>query len=223
MALFKTKNLTKKYKSGDSFIFPIKKLNLEVDEGEFLMIFGPSGSGKTTLLYLLSTLERPDEGKLYYKGENLVELEEDDLFYLRRNEFGFVFQTFNLIPTLTSYENVLLPRMPEGISEEDKRKAKQLLKEVGLKDRINHKPAHLSGGEKQRVAIARALINNPSVVFADEPTGNLDSTTGKKIMELFKRINSKGVTVIMVTHNELLKKYADRVIYIKDGGIYHEE
>jgi putative ABC transport system ATP-binding protein len=182
---------------------------------------GPSGSGKSTLFSLLSGLERPDKGEVYLEEQPLSKLSEDELALLRREKVGFVFQSFNLIPTLTALENVEFPLYPiKSARRTSETRAKNLLHLVGLKDRMQHLPAKLSGGEKQRVAIARALINNPKIVFADEPTGNLDSATGNEIFQLIKRLNSSSkITFIVVTHDEGISLRADRAIYVKDGQL----
>lgn len=210
-------NLTKKYES----LLVIDNISLSCAEGELLAIGGQSGSGKSTLLSLLSGLEYADAGEVCLDGQALSRLNEDNLALLRRDKVGFVFQSFNLIPTLTALENVEFPLFPIKLAKKDmEEKAVKLLELVGLKDRLRHLPAKLSGGEKQRVAIARALINNPKIVFADEPTGNLDSANGGEIFNLIKRLNKEmGITFILVTHDESLIAQADRIIRVKDGRI----
>lgn len=199
----------------------INNISLNCLHGELFAIQGPSGSGKSTLLSLLSGLERPDTGEVYLEGQMLSRLSEDELALLRREKVGFVFQSFNLIPTLSALENVEFPLYPiKSARHDSETRAKNLLELVGLKDRMHHLPAKLSGGEKQRVAIARALINNPKIVFADEPTGNLDSATGNEIFQLIKRLNHEhNIAFVIVTHDEVLSSSADRVIYVKDGQL----
>ncbi|WP_440948760.1 ABC transporter ATP-binding protein [Methanosarcina sp. T3] len=193
-------------------------INLTVREGEFLAIMGPSGSGKSTLMNLIGFLDRPTEGKIIIKGLDINTLSDKEVARLRGLEIGFVFQTFNLIPRLTALENVELPTYANTKEGVDARKrAKDLLKMVGLEDRMHHKPGELSGGQSQRVAIARALINNPAILLADEPTGNLDSKTGCEILSMFTRLNEDGRTVVMITHDPEIAKYADRIVLVKDG------
>ena len=209
--------LTKKYEN----LLVIDNISLNCIQGELLAIGGQSGSGKSTLLSLLSGLEYADEGEICLEGQPLSKMSEDELALLRRDKVGFVFQSFNLIPTLTALENVEFPLFPiKSAVKSMEERAKKLLEIVGLKDRLHHLPAKLSGGEKQRVAIARALINNPKIVFADEPTGNLDSVTGKEIFQLIKRLNHEmSITFLLVTHDENLIEEADRIIRIKDGRL----
>ncbi len=199
----------------------IDNISLDCMPGELLAIGGHSGSGKSTLLSLLSGLEYADSGEVYLEGQPLSKLNEDGLALLRREKVGFVFQSFNLIPTLSALENVEFPLFPISSAKKDMEdRAMKLLEIVGLKDRLNHLPAKLSGGEKQRVAIARALINNPKIVFADEPTGNLDTATGMEIFSLIKRLNEEmGITFVYVTHDERLMEKAARTIRIKDGRV----
>ncbi|MCL1876177.1 MAG: ABC transporter ATP-binding protein [Synergistaceae bacterium] len=209
--------LTKRYEN----LLVIDNISLNCAQGELLAIGGQSGSGKSTLLSLLGGLEYSDEGEIYLEGQPLSKMNEDELALLRREKVGFVFQSFNLIPTLTALENVEFPLFPIKSAKKDmEERAKKLLEVVGLKDRLHHLPAKLSGGEKQRVAIARALINNPKIVFADEPTGNLDSAAGEEIFQLIKRLNHEmSVTFLLVTHDENLFDKADRIIRIKDGRL----
>jgi putative ABC transport system ATP-binding protein len=215
--ILQCKNLTKRYED----LLVIDNVSLDCMAGELLAIGGHSGSGKSTLLSLLSGLEYADSGEVYLEEQAISKLSEDELALLRREKVGFVFQSFNLIPTLSALENVEFPLFPISSAKKDmEERAKKLLEVVGLKDRLNHLPAKLSGGEKQRVAIARALINNPKIVFADEPTGNLDTTTGTEIFNLIKKLNKEmGITFIYVTHDERLMEQADRTIYIKDGRV----
>ena len=211
------KGLSKKY--GDLEV--VKGVSLSINAGEFVCLIGKSGSGKTTLLSLLSGLERPTAGQVMLKGKEVTSATEDDLALFRRENVGFIFQSFNLIPTLSAWENVALPLFPVKMpGEERKRRATELLEKMEMGHRLNHLPSALSGGEKQRVAIARALINHPNVLFADEPTGNLDSATGDAIMEILKRLHTQErVAILMVTHDAELAKTADRLIRMNDGEV----
>jgi putative ABC transport system ATP-binding protein len=210
-------DLSKKY--GDLEV--VKGASLTVDAGEFVCLVGKSGCGKTTLLSLLSGLEKPTQGKVTLDGREITTSSEDDLALFRRKNVGFIFQSFNLIPTLTAWENVALPLFPIKMDHEERRKrATELLGKMDLGHRVEHLPSALSGGEKQRVAIARALVNNPKIIFADEPTGNLDSGTGEAIMDILNRLHRKeGVAILMVTHEDELAKTANRLIRMKDGEI----
>ena len=209
--------LTKKY--GDLAV--VKDVSLSLAPGEFVCLVGKSGCGKTTLLSMLSGLERPSEGKVTLDGKNITSATEDELALFRRDNVGFIFQSFNLIPTLSAWENVALPLFPMKMpGEERERRAMELLEGMDLLDRAEHLPSALSGGEKQRVAIARALINHPKVLFADEPTGNLDSGTGDAIMEIIDGLHTReGLAILMVTHEAVLAKAADRVIRMHDGEV----
>lgn len=216
-------NLQKYYKVGKERLHVLKNINLNIKSGEFLMIMGKSGSGKTTLLNILGFLDKLDEGSFTFEGENVSHLSESKRSELRANKIGYVFQQFNLIDTLKVWQNVEVPLLYSGRhtnSGQRKKLIEARLKEVGLEDKINSFPNHLSGGQKQRVAIARALVNNPSIIFADEPTGALDSETGKDIMNLLTDLNRSGTTIIMVTHDYDMTKYASRVITLKDGVFY---
>jgi len=198
----------------------LQNINLEIKKGELIALMGASGSGKSTLLNCIGCLDVPTKGKVYIGNRDTSRLDEDELALIRRKKIGFVFQFFNLIPNLTALRNVELPMIFLGLSEEKRRnKAKRLLKEVGLGKRMNHKPAELSGGEVQRVAIARALANDPIVILADEPTGNLDSKSGKEIMNIFRKLNKDGRTIILVTHEKIVATHARRIIKISDGKI----
>lgn len=209
--------LSKKY--GDLAV--VKDVSLSINKSEFVCLVGKSGCGKTTLLSLLSGLERPTAGQVMLDGKEITTATEDDLALFRRNHVGFIFQSFNLIPTLSAWENVALPLFPVKMtSEERKRRATELLEKMEMGHRMEHLPSALSGGEKQRVAIARALINHPKVLFADEPTGNLDSATGDAIMEILNRLHTQeGVAILMVTHEVELAKTADRLIRMHDGEV----
>lgn len=215
-----TKDLYKSYEG----LPIIKNVSLNVKQNSFTVIIGKSGSGKTTLLSLLSGLEKPDSGEVILCNEYIENRPEEQLAQTRRDNIGFVFQAFNLIPTLTAVENVMLPLIPVNIGKAVlKRNALEIMKYIGIDHRNSHIPSKLSGGERQRVAIARALINKPKVLFADEPTGNLDSTTGKEVMDLFMKLQKEqGITIVMVTHDEDYKNNADKVINLKDGEICHE-
>jgi putative ABC transport system ATP-binding protein len=216
-----TKDASKEYHRGREVVVAIKNANLEIKEGEFLAVVGPSGCGKTTLLNLLSGLDAPSSGKVILDGIDTTVIDERLFPKLRREKVGFVFQDFNLIQDMTAQENVMAPLLPTEMKTKDiEKKALDMLRAVDLLERKDHRARELSGGEMQRVAIARALVNNPKVIFADEPTGNLDTKTGKDIMELLKRLNEEqGTTVVLVTHNEEMKQYASRVIHLRDGKI----
>lgn len=213
-------NVSKVYRTKYYEIRALDGINLEVDRGEFLAIMGPSGSGKSTMLNLIGCLDRPTEGEIYINGVATSELNDNQLTELRGETIGFIFQQFNLIPTLTAEENVELPMIFRGIpADERKKRARELLKIVGLEGVSDRRPFEMSGGQQQRVAIARALANSPEILLCDEPTGNLDSKTGRQIMEILKKLNGEGVTIILVTHDESLRVYADRVIRLRDGRI----
>jgi len=223
MALIEAKNLTKVYCRSNVEVHALRGVSLKVNRGEFLSIIGPSGSGKTTMMDILGCLSRPTSGSYYLEEYDVSKLSDDELSDIRKKKIGFVFQTFNLIPRMNALSNVELPLLYSGVGEEQRReKAMNTLRRVGLEKRAYHDPNELSGGEQQRVAIARALINNPSIIFADEPTGNLDSKTGKEIMTLFKELHKEGKTVIMVTHDAAVAEFAERSVKIRDGKIEEE-
>ena len=217
-------NLKKTYMLGKIPVEALRGVNLKVENGDFLSILGPSGSGKSTLLHLIGALDKPTEGKVFIEGVDVSTLNDNQLADLRR-KIGFVFQFFNLIPRFTARENVELPMAINGLSKDERRKrSEELLENVGLKDRMNHKPTELSGGEQQRVAIARALANNPSFLLMDEPTGNIDSKAADDILKLVKRLNKgKGITTIMVTHDHRLASQAERTVHMLDGLIVQEK
>ena len=221
--LIKAQKIIKTYKLPAEEINAVRGVDLEIRSGEFIAIMGPSGSGKTTLLDILGCLDKVSGGKLEVFGKDVSLLKESSLVNIRRRNMGFVFQDFLLIPTLTALENVKLPLLFAGLAEESE-KAIALLQKVGLSHRINHLPKEMSGGEKQRVAIARALVTSPKILFADEPTGNLDTKTGKEIFQILKELNQKdGLTVVLTTHNSELGSQAARIIYLRDGVIISGE
>lgn len=217
-------NVSKSYKMGDVYVDALKNIDLKINKGDFLAITGASGSGKSTMMNLVGCLDVPTEGCILLKEQDITHLSESELAQIRGREIGFIFQQFNLIPTLSALENVALPLEFQNVdSSTAKKTAYDLLHFVGLGERASHLPSQLSGGQMQRVAIARALAVNPEIILADEPTGNLDSNTGKFIMDFLKRINRKGKTIILVTHDLNLVGYADRVIRLKDGLIEKKE
>jgi len=220
-AILEARDVEKTYSMGKVLVSALRRVTLEVEKGEFVAVFGPSGSGKSTLLHVLGGLDRPDKGNVFIDGINLSTLNDSKLAEVRLLKIGFVFQFFNLLPRLTAVRNVELPLTLADIPEKESvQKAADMLELVGLKDRMNHRPTELSGGEQQRVAIARALINDPKIVLADEPTGNLDTTTGFEIVRLMKRLNEeKEQTFVVVTHDQGVAETANRIVYIKDGVI----
>jgi putative ABC transport system ATP-binding protein len=205
-------------------VHALRGVDLEIHKGEYVAIMGPSGSGKSTLMNLIGCLDSPSSGRYWLAGRLVSELDDDELAYIRNKEIGFVFQTFNLLPRATALHNVELPLIYNGTPAEERiERAKKALERVDLMPRMNHKPNELSGGQRQRVAIARALVNNPSIVLADEPTGNLDSKTGEEIMHLFANLHGQGNTIIVVTHEMDIAQHAHRVIFIRDGKIASDE
>ena len=218
--LISTQNLEKKYLVGSETVFALKGINLSVKKGEFLSIMGPSGSGKTTLMNIIGCLDSPSSGSYMLNNKTVSDLSDDELAKIRNSEIGFVFQSFHLLARNTALDNVMLPLKYAGKQKAEAiTLAKDVLGQVGLSDRYSHSPSELSGGQQQRVAIARALVNKPSILFADEPTGNLDSKTGSEIMKLFKKLNEEGQTIILITHEDEIAKKSKRVITIMDGLI----
>ena len=218
--LLRLTNIYKDYMSGRIVVPVLKDVNLEVDKGEYVAIMGPSGSGKTTLMNIIGCLDRPTKGEYFLEEESITDYDENQLSDLRLKTLGFVFQSFNLLSQMTALDNVALPLSYAGYHVRERRQiAFQALKRVGLEDRIHFKPTQLSGGQQQRVAIARALVNNPKIILADEPTGALDSHSGTQVMNLFKRLNDEGVTIVMITHDANIASHAKRVLHIFDGEI----
>ena len=222
--VIRTYNLWKTYIMGDQEINAVSGVDIEIKRGEYVAIMGPSGSGKSTLMNLIGCLDTPSKGQYFINGNLVSEMSDDDLARIRNKEIGFVFQTFNLLPRATALHNVELPLVYAGISaDERKRRAKEALAKVQLENRMDHRPNELSGGQRQRVAIARALVNNPSILLADEPTGNLDSQTSEEIMRVFELLASTGQTVVMVTHEPDIAAHARRVVVLRDGLISTDE
>jgi putative ABC transport system ATP-binding protein len=211
-------HVTKLYKMGEEIVHALRGVSLTVRRNEYLAIMGPSGSGKSTMMNMLGCLDTPTNGKYHFTGKDVSEMSDDELADIRNREIGFVFQTFNLLPRSSSLQNVELPLVYAGFTPSARReKAIQTLQNVGLGERMSHKPNELSGGQRQRVAIARALVNNPAIILADEPTGNLDSKTGEEIMQLFEELYDQGNTIIVVTHEEDIARHARRIVRLRDG------
>jgi putative ABC transport system ATP-binding protein len=220
MGMITTHDLWKTYVMGDEEIHALRGLSINIDRGEYVAIMGPSGSGKSTLMNLIGCLDTPSKGSYLLNGKEVAAMNDDDLARIRNEEIGFVFQTFNLLPRATALHNVELPLVYAGVSAKDRQiRAMQALEKVELTSRSTHRPNELSGGQRQRVAIARALVNNPSILLADEPTGNLDSKTGEEIMAVFSRLHQGGNTIILVTHEADIAAHAHRVIYVRDGQV----
>ena len=218
--LIQITNIKRDFQLGNETINVLKGIDLQINKGEYVALMGPSGSGKSTLMNLLGCLDTPTSGTYILNGNDVSQMHDDDLAEIRNKEIGFVFQTFNLLPRTTALDNVALPMIYAGYSKTDRNiRATEVLKQVGLDDRMDHQPNQLSGGQRQRVAVARALVNKPSIILADEPTGNLDSKTSEEIMKLFGDIHAAGNTVILVTHEEEIAKYAHRIIRLRDGMI----
>ena len=220
MGMITTNDLWKTYVMGDEEIHALRGLSINIERGEYVAIMGPSGSGKSTLMNLIGCLDTPTKGSYQLNGKEVASMNDDELARIRNEEIGFVFQTFNLLPRATALHNVELPLVYAGVSSKDRQtRAMQALEKVELTARSTHRPNELSGGQRQRVAIARALVNNPSILLADEPTGNLDSKTGEEIMQVFKRLHEGGNTIILVTHEADIAAHAHRVIYVRDGQV----
>lgn len=219
-SLIDIKNIKRDFQLGSETINVLKGIDLQINKGEYVALMGPSGSGKSTLMNLLGCLDTPTSGQYILNGKDVSKMIDDDLAEIRNKEIGFVFQTFNLLPRTTALDNVALPMIYAGYSKKERSiRAEEVLKQVGLGDRMDHQPNQLSGGQRQRVAVARALVNKPSIILADEPTGNLDSKTSEEIMKLFDEIHANGNTVILVTHEEDIAQHAHRIIRLKDGLI----
>ena len=222
--IIKIKGITRDFPLGQETVYVLKGIDLIINKGEYVALMGPSGSGKSTLMNILGCLDTPTGGSYILNNKDVSQMSDNELAEVRNKEIGFVFQTFNLMPRTTALENVALPLIYAGKSKTDRNiRAEEVLKQVGLSDRMDHKPNQLSGGQRQRVAVARALVNNPSIILADEPTGNLDSVTSLEIMKLFDDIHANGNTVIVVTHEEDIAAHAHRIIRLKDGLVEKDE
>jgi putative ABC transport system ATP-binding protein len=218
------KGIERSFQIGDEIVKALRSVDLNINRNEYVALMGPSGSGKSTLMNILGCLDTPSAGEYFLNGTDVSKMSDNELAAIRNKEIGFIFQTFNLLPKSTALDNVILPLIYAGMNKEEReKKAMVSLNEVGLTNRVKHKPNELSGGQRQRVAIARALVNNPSIILADEPTGNLDSKTSWEIMGLFEEIHRKGNTIIVVTHEEDIARYAHRIIRLKDGLVESDE
>ncbi|MDE3259575.1 MAG: ABC transporter ATP-binding protein [Gemmatimonadota bacterium] len=221
MAVVRTQDVKKVYEMGDVRVSALKGVDIEIEQGEYISIMGPSGSGKTTLFNMVGGLDKPSDGKVYIDDVDVAQLDAYELAWLRCRKIGYIFQTFNLIPVMTALENVTLPMVFAGLTSDEARdKGVELLNKVGLGDRVSHKPFELSGGQQQRVAVARAFANDPALILADEPTGNLDLRTGTEIIELLRQMNKdSGVTVVSATHDHKMLSVSDRVVWVRDGRV----
>jgi len=223
-SLIEVKSLEKTYQMGEELVRALRGVSFFIERGEYVAIMGPSGSGKSTLMNIIGCLDTPSGGSYLLNGKRVSQMSDDELAFIRNREIGFVFQTFNLLPRADALHNVELPLIYRGVGTKDRRAlAMSALESVGLKERTHHKPNELSGGQRQRVAIARALVNDPSIILADEPTGNLDSKTGEEIMDIFDELNRNGHTIILVTHEETIAAHSRRVIRLRDGHIEKDE
>lgn len=217
-------DIVKSYIMGDSVVHALDHVNVQISEGEFTSIMGPSGSGKSTMMNILGCLDRPTSGHYFLRGRDIAGYNDDELAHTRNAEIGFVFQNFNLLPKLTAQVNVALPLVYAGINEEERMvRAARALESVGLGNRLDHKPNEMSGGQRQRVAIARALVNNPAIIMADEPTGNLDTKSSYEIMDIFKAMNDEGKTIVMVTHEPDIAQQTKRILVMRDGRLVSDE
>lgn len=224
VTVIQLKDIMKTYVMGDSIVHALNHVNVEIGFGEFTSIMGPSGSGKSTMMNILGCLDRPTSGEYYLDGKEIAGYNDDELAHTRNAKIGFVFQNFNLLAKLTAQANVALPLIYAGVEEEERmERAKKALEAVGLGDRLEHKPMEMSGGQRQRVAIARALINDPAIIMADEPTGNLDTKSSYEIMDIFKEMNSSGKTVVMVTHEPDIAEQTKRILVMRDGRLVSDE
>ncbi|NQT25085.1 ABC transporter ATP-binding protein [candidate division KSB1 bacterium] len=222
--MIELKNIVKEYHLGLETVHALAGIDLNLDKNEYVAIMGPSGSGKSTLMNLLGCLDTPSEGEYHLNSQNVSEMSDDELAEIRNREIGFVFQNFNLLPRASSLHNVELPLIYNGTpASKRKELAEEALTKVGLSDRMHHRPNELSGGQRQRVAVARALVNNPAIILADEPTGNLDTRTGDEIMDLFEDLHDNGNTIIIVTHEEYIAEHSDRIIRLRDGRVERDE
>ena len=224
MSLIRLQKISRRYQMGTETVHALREVSLEINRGEYVAIMGPSGSGKSTMMNLVGCLDTPTSGEYELNGHHVAAMDDNELAEIRNREIGFIFQTFNLLPRSDALRNVELPLIYSGVSSDERHQiALQALADVGLADRVHHKPNELSGGQRQRVAIARALVNKPSILLADEPTGNLDSKTGKDIMALFEQLSTRGNTIILVTHEEAVARQARRIVRIRDGLIASDE
>ncbi len=221
--VIETHTLSRVYPMGSSEVLALRDVSLQVDEGEFVALMGSSGSGKSTLLHLLGCLDTPTSGSYMLEGQDVSQLSKNERANVRNRQIGFIFQTFNLLSRISALENVMLPLLYRGHQKDSRERAIQALEHVGLSQRTQHKPTELSGGERQRVAIARAIVTTPTILLADEPTGNLDSRTGEDILELLSQLNQEGSTILMVTHDAIIAAHANRVLHMQDGQILNGE